>query len=220
MNSKIIWFELAAFISSWICWPVIKKSKFLRIYPFLLLLVVTVEGYYSFIAPLHTLNAPVYNVQVPLQYLCYILILYYSAESPRTRRFLVAGFIVILTGNLITGLYFTPEKFNNVWGYSICSLVATIGIVLKLYEMATTSSTSTYDFLRDPFFYLLFAYLFFNLFTLPYFSMANWLHYTGSYQQYKGSFLILFNLMSICNYLLYTTYSIAFVWIARRKVTY
>lgn len=220
MHRYIIWFEILAFLCSLVALPVIRKSRYLRIYPVLLAIILSVEGYYQFIVVKTVPNAPLYNIQVPLQYLCYILILYYSAKSRRIRNFLVAGFIVIVAGNLVTDIFFTPKMNNNVWGYSICSFVAICGIVLKLYEMSTASSLAKYDFLKDPFFYLLFAFLYYNLVTLPYFVMSNWLFYTNSYKKYSSMYLTLRNVMSISNYVLYTTYSTAFIWIARRQVIY
>ena len=86
--------------------------------------------------------------------------------------------------------------------------------------MIIDTRTIKYDFLKDPFFYMLFAFLFYNLVTLPYFGMANWLYYTNRYKEFKGIYSALTNLMSIMNYILYTTYSIAFLWMARKKVTY
>jgi len=221
MYLQIIWFELLAFVCSLIALPVIWKSKYLRIFPFLMLIIVAVEGFYKFfITDRWTNNAPVYNVQVPLQYVCYLLMLYYSARNVNFKRFLIVGLIILVAFNAITTIYFTPEHYSNVWGYCCCSIIAIIGIIAKFYEMVITTRTSKYDFLKDPFFYMLFAFLFYNLVTLPYFGMANWLYYTNKFNEYNGIYRAFTKVMSVTNYILYTTYSIAFIWIARTKVIY
>lgn len=220
MFLQIIWFELLAFVCSLIALPVIWKSKYLRIFPLLMLIIVAVEGYYKFFAARPFMNAPVYNVQVPLQYVCYLLMLYYSARSSSLKRFSIVGLIILVVVNAITTIFFTPEKYSNVWGYCCCSIIAIIGILLKFYEWVIITRTEKYDFLKDPFFYMLFAFLFYNLITLPYFGMANWLYYTNRFTEYKGIYTALTEVMSVTNYILYTTYSIAFIWMARAKVIY
>jgi len=221
MYLQIIWFELLAFVCSLIALPVIWKSKYLRIFPFLMLIIVAVEGFYKFfITDRWTNNAPVYNVQVPLQYVCYLLILYYSARTISLKRYSIVGLIILVVFNAITTIYFTPEKYSNVWGYYCCSIIAIMGIIIKFYEMIITTRTAKYDFLKDPFFYILFAFLFYNLVTLPYFGMANWLYRTNRLSEFKGVLTALTQLMSVTNYILYTTYSIAFIWIASARVIY
>ena|SRR5450631_781662 len=197
MYLQIIWFEILAFLCSLIALPVIWKNRYLRIWPFLLLIIVSVEGYYKFFVVKLGVNAPVYNVQVPLQYVCYMLMLYYSTTRANLRRFFIIGIIIIILFNAITTIYFTPEKYSNVLGYCCCSIIAILSIILKFYDMIVTPRTVKYDFLRDPFFYMLFAFLFYNLVTLPYFGMANWLYYTNRYKEYKGIYTALTELMSL-----------------------
>lgn len=215
MYTIIIWFELAAFVLSLVALPLIWKSKYLRIYPFLLLIVVTVEGYFKFFPQETAINAWAYNIQIPLQYVCYLLILYYAATSKQYKIFLVAAICMLIVFNAVSLIYFTPKNYTNVWGYCFCSLLIIIAIIWKFYEML--KNPFEFNFLRNPFFYMLFAYLLFNLITLPYFSMANWLYHSEKYK-YLGEALA--NVMSVLNYVLYTTYSIAFLWMIRKKAIY
>lgn len=220
MYLHIIWFELTAFVCSLLALPVIRKSPYLRIYPVLLLVVVSVEGYFNFFARNPGFNAPVYNVQVPLQYVCYLLIFYFAAQGTRIKRFMATALAILVIVNVITAVFFTPQKFNNVWGYFCSSVLAIIGIVLIFYEMVVRTSSRKYDFLRDPFFYMLLAFLFFNLVTLPYFGMAEWIYHSRKNDNYRDIYQSLVDIMSIMNYLLYSTYSIAFVWMVRKKDIY
>lgn len=215
MYTEIIWFELAAFVLSLVAIPKIWRSNFMRIYPFLLLIIVAVEGYFRFIPQKNYHNADVYNIQIPLQYLCYLLILYFSAREKGFKIFLLASMALVTLFTIITNIYFTPKGYSNVLSYSFCSIIIIIGIVWKFYEML--KNPLEFNFLRNPLFYMLFAFLIFNLGTLPYFSMANWLYSTHGY---KNVYLVLIQAMSILNYMLYTTYSIVFIWIIQKKVSY
>jgi hypothetical protein len=215
MYKEIIWFELAAFALSLVALPKIWKSSYLRIYPFLLLIVVVVEGYFNFIPQKRFRNADVYNIQVPLQYLCYLAILYFAAAGRGFKIFLVGSMAAVIFFAIITNIYFTPKGYSNVLSYSFCSIITIVGIVWKFYEIL--KNPLEFNFLRNPFFYMLFAFLIFNLGTLPFFSMSNWLYNT---QEYRDIYFLLIKAMSVLNYILYTTYSIAFIWILQKKVSY
>jgi len=215
MYTEIIWFEITAFIFSLIALPKILGSRYMRIYPILLFIIVAVEGYYKFINTRYYNNATVYNIQIPLQYICYLLILYFAAAGKGLKLFLMFAVCGVVLFTLTTTIYFTPKGYSNVLSYSFCSIVIIIGIVWKFYEML--KNPLEFNFLRNPFFYMLFAFLIFNLGTLPYFTMANWLYNNRSYRHFYD---LLVSVMSVLNYLLYTTYSIAFIWIILRKGSY
>lgn len=215
MEDLIIWFELAAFACSLLALPFTGTQKFLRIYPALLLLIVMVEGYYTLVAASNHGSALVYNIQVPLQYICYLFILYLATGKKGFRIFVLVLIGCIIVFTLSTNPYFNSKGYSNVWSYSFCSIVTIPAIVYTFYEML--KNPIGYNFLRNPFFYMLFAFLLYNMVTLPYFIMANWQFQTKAYENIH---LILANVMSIMNYVLYTVYSISFLWIIRRKVTY
>jgi hypothetical protein len=86
---------------------------------------------------------------------------------------------------------------------------------MKFHEML--QNPTEFNFLRNPFFYMLFAFLLFNVGTLPYFTMGNWLYYS---LERRDILIVLINVMSIFNCVLYGTYSMAFVWIILRKESY
>jgi hypothetical protein len=150
-----------------------------------------------------------------LQYLCYLLILYFAATGKGFKMFLLGSIVAVILFATISNIYFTPKGYSNVLSYSFCSIIAIVGIVWKLYEML--KNPLEFNFLRNPFFYMLFAFLIFNLGTLPYFSMTNWLYNT---HEYRNIYFLLVKVMSVLNYILYSTYSIAFIWILQKKVSY
>jgi len=215
MSKGIIWCEIAAFVLSLFALPVIGRSRYLRLYPVLLFIIVAAEGYVNFFPQRSIFNSDIYNIQVPLQYVCYLLILYYAAGTKQYRYFLLAAIVMVVFFNGVGVAFFVQRNNYNAWGYCFCSFLLIIAIIWKFYEML--KNPHEFNFLRNPFFYMLFAYLLFNLITLPYFSMANWLYHM---RQYRHLSYLLANVMSVLNYVLYATYSIAFIWMIRKKATY
>ena len=123
--------------------------------------------------------------------------------------------LLLITVTASTTSSFSVNGQFDVYSYSLCSILLIIAIILKFYEML--QSPLEFNFLRNPFFYMLFAFLLFNVGTLPYFAMANWLYFVkGS----KATVTVLANVMSVLNYILYSVYTIAFIWIMRMKASY
>jgi hypothetical protein len=213
MNYYITYFEIAAFLASLAAWRVIRTSKYLRLFPLLLFVIVSVEIYETFFKPAaHSVNALIYNYQVPLQYAIYLIILYYTLDRSRWRKFILPLLAVFVVITILSGIFLTPDDHFNVLSYCFGSVAIITGIMIKFYEML--KNPTEFDFLRKPFFYMLFAFLLFNVGTLPYFAMANWLYFVKGY---KDTVIILANVMSVLNYILYSTYTIAFLWMIRKK---
>ncbi|MFZ6009593.1 MAG: hypothetical protein ACOYXT_04535 [Bacteroidota bacterium] len=213
MSKVITYIELAAFFSSLMAWPVIKRSSYLRLFPLLLFVVISVEVYQTFLRPdgVH-INALVYNVQVPLQHLLYLYILFLALDRRAFKKIMAVVTSVFFAFAIITAIFFTaPDRFN-VLAYCIGSVCIITGILLKFYEML--QNPTDFNFLKKPFFYMLFAFLLFNVGTLPYFAMSNWLYFV---QQYENMLQILISVMSVFNYVLYSTYTIAFLWMTLKK---
>jgi len=208
MSSYITIFELLALLASLAAWGFIRSSAYLRIYPLLLLVVAGVETYTTYFRTHRLSNAWIYNWQVPVQHLLYLLILYYALERPSSQRLMLyfMAALVLLAG--ISAVILTEKGRFNTIGYCCGSVLVVIGIILKFYEML--QNPTDFNFLRKPFFYLLFAFLLFNVGSLPYFAMGNWLYFEIGY---KSAVLILINVMSILNYVLYATYTTVFIWI-------
>jgi hypothetical protein len=214
MYKLITYFEVAAFASSVMAWPIIRNSKHLKLFPLLLFVVASVEVYTTFFTLSHAsyYNAWIYNVQVPLQHLLYLLILNRAMEVSIHRFYTVIAMTSIVITATVTLLFFVEPNQFNVIEYCLGSIFIIIGILMKFYEML--QNPTAFNFLKVPFFYMLFAFLLFNVGTLPYFAMSNWLASIGG----SNNIVILFrNVMSILNYVLYTTYTITFIWIILRK---
>lgn len=209
MSVLITYFEIAALGASLVAWPYIQRNRYLRLFPLLLLIVVAVEVSTTFFKDrLPHFNAIIYNVQVPLQHLLYLYILFLAMERKLFRKFLLIASAVFVIVAVTTTLFFTHGNRINAIAYCTGSIFIITGILMKFHEML--ENPTEFNFLKNPFFYMLFAFLLFNVGTLPYFTMGNWLYY--SMAGGRDILAVLINVMSIFNCVLYGTYSMAFVW--------
>ncbi|HEU5145872.1 MAG TPA: hypothetical protein VFT90_04120 [Chryseosolibacter sp.] len=216
MSALITYFEIAAFGASLVAWPYIQKSRHLRLFPLLLFIIVVVELFLTFNKESFFFNAIVYNVQVPLQHLLYLYILYAAMEGRRARRVVLISAILFVAVALISTIFLTSGNRINTVAYCTGSVLIIGSILIKFHEML--QNPTEFNFLRNPFFYMLFAFLLFNVGTLPYFTMGNWLYY--SMEGGRDVLMVFINVMSVFNFVLYTTYSIAFVWMILKKGSY
>ena len=214
MNKYIIWFEGAAWLTSLVALPRLWSRPPLRIFPLLLSLVVGVEALQYFGVENRLGNVTTYNLLAIAMWLLYATSLYLALQKPSYRRTMVAAAILFVAVVLSSyGYYQTQQRFNTPM-YATGTLMMVLGVLLKFYEMLKSPGQLT--FLKDPFFYILFALLLFSVGTLPYFIMGNWLFYDlGRPDLVKA----LANVMSILNYLLYGTYTVCFVWISTTKAS-
>ncbi len=215
MNKYITYLEVAAFVACLVAIPKFKGKPHLLVFPWLLLIIVLVEGHQTFFKIQGVNNTAIYNIQIPLQHLLYLLILYLSFETPKYRRVTLAllAFFILVTA-LTSSHYFTLKR-SNIISYSLGSLFIVGATLMKFFEMLKSPIGS--DFLRDPFFYILFAFLIFNVGTLPRYTMGNWLYSVNNQYDMVQVFT---NVSTVLNYLLYTTYTAAFLWIRAKKDSY
>lgn len=216
MSELITYFEIAAFGASLVAWPYIQKSKHLRLFPLLLFIIVSVEICLTFFKEEFVFyNSIIYNVQVPLQHLLYLYILYLAMEREMYRKFILLSSAIFIFITVITSIFFTDGNRINTIAYCTGSIFIIIAILMKFHEML--QNPTEFNFLKNPFFYILFAFLLFNVGTLPYFTMGNWLYYS---LERKDILIVLINVMSIFNYILYGTYLMAFVWMILKKESF
>lgn len=209
MTHYITYFEMAAFAASLLAWSNIKRNNYLRLFPLLLLIIVSVEGYERFIEKRDNVNnAWLYNITVPVQYLIYLAILYYAINNKPFKKIIIAVSVLFIIVTIFTQIFFVQKGTFNTWSYSTGSIILIVLILIKFYEML--QKPAAMDFMYDPFFYMLFAFLLFKVGTLTYFVAANWV---GFQQDDQSKVIIFQNVMSILNYILYSVYTTAFVWI-------
>jgi len=214
MRSYITWFEIAALVACLWALPVIWKKPFLRFFPFVLVAIVFTELYETYFRPAgQPNNALSYNLMVPLQQLMYLGALYFSLYNNRRQLLILllgAGLLVSTLASL--PYYINAGKFNVI-AYTAGAVGMVVGILLVFYEML--KSPEDFNFLRRPYFYMLFMLLLFTVGTLPYFAMGNWLYYQMGRPEMV---MVLGNVMSILNCLLYSTYTFCFIWMKVAKV--
>jgi hypothetical protein len=214
MSYYIGYFEIAAFLSSLIAWPQLRKSSYLKWFPLLLFVIIVVEiPQYFFRSYLPQDNSLIYNIQVPLQHVIYLFILHQAVVKLSWKKAILMGGVFFIAFTFITALFFTDPGRFNVLSYCMGLLFIIVSILMKFYEVL--QNPTDFNFMRKPFFYILFAFLLFSVSTLPYFAMINWLN---SNQAHKEIAEVFKKVMSIFNYILYATYTFAFLWMSLKKV--
>ncbi|RFM27627.1 hypothetical protein DXN05_13005 [Deminuibacter soli] len=212
----LTYLEIAAFIASLLALKTIWRTPALRIFPLLLGLVAIVETYEEFFANnTSPVNVNVYNIQVPLQHLLYLVIIYFSLGNKRYRKYILFFIITFIVAAIALTLFASVNNRFNAKVYCVGAIYIVCSIVLKFYDML--QNPADFNFLRNPFFYMLFAYLLFLVGTLPYFTMSNWLYFVKGY---KTTVQMLVYVSTVLNIILYSTYTIAFLWMTRKKDFY
>ncbi|HAA14151.1 MAG TPA: hypothetical protein DCE41_21635 [Cytophagales bacterium] len=215
MNQLIPWFEIAAMAASWLAIQQIRQSPSLWVFPVLLTIIVGVDStQIIFQTGAYHNNTLIYNLQEPIIWLLYASSLYLAFNAPKFKRITVGSGLLYLLVAIITMPYYLREQQFNVILVAVGSALIIGLILLKLYEML--ESPMGFNFLRKPYFYILFLYLIFNVSTLPYFTMVNWLVYDLGREDIIK---VLKNVMSVMNVLLYATYTVCFLWIRVTKVS-
>lgn len=216
MSLIVTCLEIGAFLCSLLAWPVLKRSKHLRWFPLLLFIVAFVETAQAFFRPYFPyFNSTFYNVQVPAQHVLYLVILWEALSSKLKKTLLVISGMGFILLTIITLIWFTEINHFNVLSYCIGSTLLIVWILVVFYDML--QDPANLNFLRIPFFYMLFACLLFNVGTLPYFLTVNWLHFIQKHREITQIFI---DVIGVLTCILYSTYAICFVWMRLKKAPY
>ena len=207
------YFEIAAFVTSLIAWKQLSDSRSLRLFPLLLLGIVAGElwGAYQ-IYKTHEDNARLYNIYItPFINVMYYGILYHAIKPLTLKKGIIVFSMLYIGFAILTTLYLYNDTIHyNVLSHCVGALFLIFLLIRLFYEMMI--NPSELDFLRKPSFYIFFALLLFQVGSLAYFSMANWL---GSHHQLIGFIFYVFDTL---NYILYGTYIVAFIWIRAKNI--
>lgn len=209
MNDYVKYFELAAFVTSLIAWPELRKSSYLKIFPFLLGMIVAGEFYGYYLVVIKGRDSLwFYNIFNPCQFFLYLLILYLAVRSKMFKKVLLTGGFLIIVFVLIW-LESFYVKFN-IYMYFLGTLLVIIGVSRVIYE---TMEAQEEVFLKLPVFYMFFSILVFYSGTLPMMIMNNWL---GEFDFSESVRQIIVLIFTILNLILYGTYTFCFLWIRRK----
>lgn len=181
----------------------------MKFFPFLLFLIAAGELFGEYWAKSFGNNTWFYNVYDPVMLLLYFLIMYYSINSTRFKKFVLVS--IFLTGviSIVTYYLYYEKKAFNEWMYTIGVLILIVCLIRKLYELL--EDPESLDFLRKPFFYILIFTLLFYTVTIPDFVMNNWI----ASADMNNLTTIVNNVTDFLNILLYAAYTIIFLWIKR-----
>lgn len=133
-----IWFEIAAFIASVICWNSLKKTHLRWFLPFLFLIVAVEITGRVFSRILHQPNSWLYNLSIPFEYLFYTFIFLsyykkqYNRHLARLFMYLFLGFVVINLG-YVQGI--SRFNTNTLKIGSFFMVVFSISYFIELYNI-------------------------------------------------------------------------------------
>lgn len=156
-----MYFEMAAFITSVICWPKIRFGKF-RWFILFLLMIVIVEFTGWYIMDYHhgITNGFIFNFSIPIEYIFYASLF---AASYRLRffrvlaRVFIAAYIVFcILIFLMNGVYWFNSSFLLIGNIS-----AIVFCCLFFYELLVDESRR--HLLREPMFWIATGVLLFNV---------------------------------------------------------
>ena len=181
----------------------------MRLFPFLLFLIAGGELYGYYLALKYKNSIWFYNIFDPIMYLFYFAILYFSIYSLNFRRFIIISSIFYIILSSISYYYIARKGEFNQWMYLSGVIILVLCLIRKLYELL--EDPKKFDFLKNPFFYILLFTLFFYTLTMPRFVLNSWLTASKSYEMVA----IVNNVSRIFNLLLYAAYTIAFLWIRK-----
>ena len=184
----------------------------MRLFPLLLFLIAAGELYGYHLAKVYRNSVWFYNLLDPVLSLLYFLILYFSIISKHFKKIIIGSSVMFILVTCISYKYFYERDLFNIWMYIFGSILLIVFVVFKIYELL--EDPANLDFLKNPFFYILIITLLFYTVTIPYMSMNTWIANTE-----KSRFtIILIDVIDILNYILYATYTIAFLWIRKTGI--
>ena len=209
-----IYFEVLAFITSAVSWRKLRFSKLRWFFPFLLFIVgVELSGRYIK-RVLHENNAWLYNISVPVEYLFYafIFLIHYRIRfSKKTALAFIIGFtLYVFVINFSKGLKIQFHSSFLLYG----SLFMLFFSCLYFYELLRVQEKLI--LLKEPMFWIVSGIFLFNAGEFFYNLFFDLLR--------KNNFDRELKLFSAINnkliWVLYTCFSIAFLWVNRhsRKV--
>jgi hypothetical protein len=211
MYRYIIWFELSACIFSLGALPVIWKSRYLRIYPLVL-----VSHFVYYVCREFELIE--YGPLIAFMALFVedggiMVILYFAIINRSFKIFLAVAIFAQFSLDIIISFYFNRVEFLSWLSGSLSSLFVITAILWKFYEMLKNGLEL--NFLHTPFFYMLFVFLAYNLISWINVSIASWVS-----NEYAGAFDLMVHVSDFQSCFLYFTYSNAFIWMIWKEDIY
>jgi len=177
--------------------------RYFRLFPFFLLIMISVELYGLSLNKKGSSNILLFNFFTTFAFEFYLFILWNIIQRPLARKIVLGILIAYPLAALINILYVQTRSFHSIT-YSLgCLLIVGVCVYyfLELFQLP-----KSINLLREPAFWICSGLLFFYSCSFPLFGLTNYL--------YRASGIILRNLSSvliIMNILLYALFTIAFL---------
>ncbi len=185
----------------------------MRLFPLLLFVIAFGEVFGYYLAIVYKNNIWFYNLLNPIMHILYFSIMYYSINSRRFKQYILVSVVLYIIISTATYFLFCYNKnaFNE-WMYILGIIILIISLISKLYELL--EDPQRLDFFKKPFFYILIFTLLFYTVTIPNFAMDNWMAST----KMNSLTAIINNVSNVFNILLYTVYTLSFLWIKKTGI--
>lgn len=177
--------------------------KYLKLFPFFLLLTVIIEiiGWQLVDRGINT--AILYNLFTTFEFEFYLFLLYNIIQSPKAKRtilYCICAYPLLVAVNIC---FIQVNAFHSITYALGCLLIVAVCIYyfFELFQLP-----KSVDLKKEPAFWICSGLLFFYCCSFPLFALSNYLH--------SVSVIILRNLASvvtILNVLLYTSFIVAFL---------
>ena len=195
--------EVICFLASLALFFQASQSRYLKTFPFFLLITIIIEIAGNLLAKKKVDVTPMYNVFTTFEFIFYLYILrsiIYNVRVKKIILWLIAFYPVLV---LINRTFFQTNTFHTTT-YSLGCLLIVAACIYYFYEIFQT--THSVNLVREPAFWICSGLLFFYTCTFPLVGLWNHLHGLPR--------IILLNLSAILqflNILLYSLFSIAFL---------
>ncbi len=200
--------ELVACITGFIYWNKIKGS-FWKWFPFYLAIICAVEitGDFLNYQKEYTVKNLIYNnFSIPLEFLFLYWLYYKYAAGEKKKRLVILCTVIYLTSIVLDQVYFKDTNYYfNSFSYCIGNMVLLVAIISFFIQFSNSNEILHYR--SSMIFWVSLGALIFYLGSLPFYGLYNLL-----YKKYFEIFIFYSYIMYVCNWIMYSLFTVAFIW--------
>ena len=151
-------------------------------------------------------NAMYNNFSIPLEFLFLYWFYYHYAVDKKSKLLVVTCSIVYLASIVLEQLYFRKTNYYfDSFSYSMGNLALLVSIIFFFLRFVSSDEIIRYK--SSMIFWVSLGALIFYLGTLPFYGLYNLL-----YTKYYGLFVFYSYIMYVCNWIMYSFFTVAFIW--------
>lgn len=197
-------FEWVSLLVALFCFKKFKLPVFLRFFPFFLFVTVTFEAFGHYLLARDIVNYTIFNFFGIFEFSFYSFVLYHIITNTGLKAFVLYAVLIYM----IVALAYNFIEFKNRFH----SLIYVTGSALTVcfscfYFYGLFRTPTSRNPARHPGFWICFGLLFYYSCTIPIYTFSDFI---------AGTIFEVYSfILGICNYLLYTCFTIAFICFLR-----